>query len=265
MINWLRTGRKTDRHAPISVVRHGTGPKVLFVHGGASPETTWSGLEDLSQRWTLIFAYRRGFAPSPEPPNGRQDFEVDAADVVELLENRPHLVGHSYGGVAAAIAATHSPAQVRSLTLLEPALFLPSDDPEVNRFARMGEEVLTHGLQTKPATLREFLTIAGAPVPDDGPLPEQVKRGVRRARGSRPPSEAGPPLELLRDAGIPSLVVSGDHHPAIERMCDAVATALGAQRLICSGAGHFVAAAPGFADQLERFLTSVGKPKPADR
>jgi pimeloyl-ACP methyl ester carboxylesterase len=228
---------------------------VLLVHGGASPETTWSGLEHLSQRWTLTFAYRRGFAPSPDPPGGRQDFEIDATDIGGLLEGRPHLVGHSYGGVVAAIAAIRDPARVRSLTLLEPALFLPSDDPEVARFARMGEEFLAQGLETEPAMLREFLRIAGAPVPDHGELPEEVARGVRRAQGSRPPSEAHPPLEVLRDAGIPSLVASGDHHPAIERMCDAVAVALKAQRVACPGAGHFVGAAPGFADHMERFLS----------
>jgi pimeloyl-ACP methyl ester carboxylesterase len=243
-----------ERRPAIAVVRKGTGPEVLLVHGGASPETTWSGLARLREHWTLLFAYRRGFAPSPDPPDGRQDFELDAADVVELLQNRPHLVGHSYGGVAAAIAAIRRPAKVRSLTLLEPALFLPTDDPEVSRFARMGDEFLTHGLQTDPSRLREFLTVAGAPLPDDGPLPEEVARGVRRAHGSRPPSEARPRLELLRDVGFPSLVASGDHHPAIERMCDAVATALGARRVTCPGAGHFVAAAPGFADQLEQFL-----------
>jgi pimeloyl-ACP methyl ester carboxylesterase len=92
---------------------------VLLVHGGASPATTWSGLEQLSERWTLMFAYRRGFAPSPDPPGGRQDFELDAADICELLDNRSHLVGHSYGGVAATIAAIRRPSRVRSLTLLE--------------------------------------------------------------------------------------------------------------------------------------------------
>lgn len=246
-----------DPRSTVAVVRTGTGPEVLLVHGGASPEATWSGLEHLTERWTLASVYRWGFPPSPEPPTGRQDFELDAAALLDLLENRPHLVGHSYGGVVVAMAAIGQRAKVRSLTLLEPALFLPVDDPEVSRFARMGEEFLTHGLQTEPATLREFLRSAGARIPDDGPLPEEVARGVRRAQGTRPPSEARPPLELLRDAGIPSLVASGDHHPAIERMCDAVATALGARRVTCPGAGHFVAAAPGFPDQLERFLRSV--------
>lgn len=245
---------------PITVIRGGTGPEILLVHGGASPQTTWSGLEDLKERWTLMFAYRRGFAPSPDPPGGRQDFEIDATDIGELLDTRLHLVGHSYGGVAAAIAAIRRPTQVRSLTLLEPALFFPADDPEVARFQRMGEQCLIHGLDTEPTMLREFLKIAGAPIAGDGQLPDEVARGVLRAQGSRPPSQARPPLKLVRDAGIPSLVASGAHHPAVERMCDAVATALGAQRVIVPGAGHFVAAAPRFADQLEQFLMSVSQP-----
>jgi pimeloyl-ACP methyl ester carboxylesterase len=242
--------------APIAVSRIGEGPEVLFVHGGASPSTTWRGLEALSDRWTLAFAHRRGYPPSPEPPEGRQDFEVDATDICGLLDDRPHLVAHSYGGVGATLAAIRRPSQVRSLTLLEPALFLPPDDPEVARFARLGDQVLAQGLDTEPAALREFLRISGAPVPDEGPLPPEVVRGVRRAHGGRPPSETQPDLEVLRAAGVPSLVASGAHHPAIEKMCDAVATALGAERVSAPGAGHFVAAAPGFADHLERFLRS---------
>jgi pimeloyl-ACP methyl ester carboxylesterase len=204
-----------------------------------------------------VYVYRRGFAPSPSPPGGRQDFELDAADLLGLLDGCPHLVGHSYGGVGAAVAATQSPAQVRSLTLLEPALFLPEDDPAVASFARMGEAFLAHGVETEPATLREFLKISGAPVPEEGPLPPQVLHSVRRAHGGRPPSEARPPLEVLRDAGVPSLVASGGHHPVLERMCDAVAAALRGRRAVFPGAGHFVAAAPGFAAGLEQFLSST--------
>jgi hypothetical protein len=40
-------------------------------------------------------------------------------------------------------------------------------------------------------------------------------------------------------------------------MCDAVAAAIGAQRVVAPGGGHFVAAAPGFADQLEEFLLAA--------
>jgi pimeloyl-ACP methyl ester carboxylesterase len=177
---------------------------------------------------------------------------------VALLDNRPHVVAHSYGVLGALIAATRRPAQVRSLTLIEPPLYLVANDPEVARLKRIGDAVLTHGLDTDPATLREFLQLAGAPAVDEGPLSDEVARGVRRAHGGRLPGEARPALDVLRDAGIPSLVASGGHAAGLERICDALATALHAQRLVAPGAGHFVAAAPGFADRLEQFLISAG-------
>jgi pimeloyl-ACP methyl ester carboxylesterase len=241
----------------IVVTSKGRGPEVLLVHGGASPETTWSPLAPLSRRWTLVTMHRRGYPPSP-PPDRRQDFDVDADDLAPLLDSHPHAVAHSYGTMGALIAAARRPTQVRSLTLIEPPLaYLLPDDPDVARFTRIGEAVLTHGLETDPATLREFLTLAGAPGVDEGPLSDDVARGVRRAHGSRSPFEARPALDVLRDAGIPSLVASGDHDATLERINDAAATALGSQRLVAPGAGHFVAAAPGFADRLERFLNSV--------
>ena len=241
---------------PISVVRSGDGPEVLLVHGGASPDATWGALAPLSARWTLAFVHRRGYPPSPEPSEGRQDFEVDALDVLPLLAGRPHVVAHSYGALGALIAATRRPEDVRSLTLIEPPLYhLVPDDPEVQRLERIGDAVLTEGLDADPATLREFLRVAGAPDVDDGlALPEAVANGVRRAHGGRLPGEARPPLDVLREAGVRSLVASGDHSPGIERVCDALAAALDAKRLVVPGAGHFVASAPGFAERLEGFL-----------
>jgi pimeloyl-ACP methyl ester carboxylesterase len=243
--------------AGVAVIREGEGPEVLLVHGGASPATTWAGLEPLSARWTLAYMYRRGYPPSPPEPGGRHDFDVDADDIAELLSERPHVVAHSYGTLGAAIAAARMPERVRSLTFIEPPFYLQPDDPDVARLRRLGDEVLTHGLDADPKALREFLRIAGAPVPDDGPLPEAVAAGVRRAHGGRSPSEADPPLEVLRRAGVPCLVASGDHDPSAERICDLVTDALDAERLVAPGAGHFVAAAPGFADRLKQFLRAA--------
>jgi pimeloyl-ACP methyl ester carboxylesterase len=242
----------------VAVTREGEGPEVLLVHGGASPATTWGALAPLKARWTLARVHRRGYPPSPPPPEGRQDFEVDAADVASLLCARPHIVAHSYGVLGTLIAATRAPAPVRSLTLIEPPLYyLVPGDPEVARLERMGNAVLTHGLEADAATLREFLRLAGAPEVDDGPLPDEIARGVRRAHGGRLPAEARPALELVRDAGIPSLVASGGHAPGLERICDALSAVLDAQRLVAPGAGHFVAAAPGFVNRLHEFLVSA--------
>jgi pimeloyl-ACP methyl ester carboxylesterase len=243
----------------IAVVREGTGPEVLLVHGGASARTTWGALASLSEHWTLAFMHRRGYPPSPEPPRGRQDFELDASDIAPLLAARPHLVAHSYGVLGALLAAAAAPDQVRSLTLIEPPLwYLVPDDPEVTRLQLLGDAALTDGVDADPAGLREFLRLAGAAGVDEGPLPEEVAHGVRRAHGGRLPGEARPQLHRLRAAGVPVLVASGGHSEGIERVCDALAAELAAARVVAPGAGHFVADAPGFAAQLERFLACCG-------
>ncbi|WP_157978871.1 MULTISPECIES: hypothetical protein [Nocardia] len=80
---------------------------------------------------------------------------------------------------------------------------------------------------------------------------------MRRAHGGRLPREARPRLEAIRAHGTPTLVASGGHAPALERICDRLADVLDSQREVAPGAGHFVPAAPGFAERLERFLVSV--------
>ena len=242
----------------VCVRSKGSGPEVLLVHGGASPATTWSGLESLEARWTLAQVYRRGYPPSPSPPGTRHDFDVDAGDIAPLLARCPHVVAHSYGVLGTLIAASRAPSSVRSLTLIEPPLYhlVPGDDG-VAYLEQIGDAVLTHGLDADAAMLRDFLRIAGAQGVGDGPLPEEVANGVRRAHGGRLPGGARPALDRLRDAEVPALVASGGHAPALERICDALASELRAERLVAPGAGHFVAAAPGFAERLDEFLASV--------
>jgi len=242
----------------IAVRREGHGPESLLVHGGASPDATWGALAPLKARWTLASVHRRGYSPSPPPPDGRQDFDGDAADLLPLLGSRPHVVAHSYGVLGTLIAAAERPADVGSLTLIEPPLYrVVAGDPETERLERLGDLVLREGLDADPETLRAFLRIAGAPGVGDGPLPEAVANGVRRAQGARVPGEARPGLDPIREAGVRSLVASGDHTPGLERICDALAAALGAERLVAPGAGHFVVAAPGFVERLERFLLAI--------
>jgi len=241
----------------VEVERVGQGPELLLIHGGASPRTTWRGLDPLLTRWTLVTVYRRGFAPSPPPTRGHQDFDEDAADILSLLESRPHVVAHSYGGVGAMLAAARAPQRVRSLTLIEPPVHLVHDDPEAEHFKQIGEAFLAGGADTDPEIMREFLQIAGSPLADHGPLPDNVIAAAHRARGARSPYAAGLPLPALRDSRIPILVASGAHYGPIERNMDALAHALGSRRMIAPGAGHFVTAAAGFADRLGAFLASL--------
>lgn len=237
----------------IAVTREGRGPELLLVHGGASPVATWEALAPLATHWTLLAVHRRGYPPSPP---GRQDFDQDAADLAPLLESRPHLIAHSYGGLGALLAASGNPGGVKSLTMIEPPLFRVVDgDPDVEELERLGNDFLIHGLGAEPAGLRQFLQLAGAEgISDDEPLPEHVAQGVRRAHGGRLPGEARPDLRKLRDAGVPALAPSGGHSPAQERICDALAKELGGEHLIFDGAGHFVQRSAAFRERLERHL-----------
>ena len=242
--------------AQLEIRDQGSGPDLVLVHGGAGPVATWGALLPMAARRRLRLVHRRGYGASPEPAGGRQDFEIDAADLAAVLAQGgpPDLAAHSYGCHAALLATAADPGSVRSLTVIEPPLyFLNPGDPDVEALKEMGDEMITEGEHADPARLRAFLRIAGVEV-DDGPLPEPVLAGVRRAHGGRVPSESRPHLDSIRAAGVPCLVASGDHEPGLEKMCDALAERLDAERLRCPGAGHFVAAAPGFAAALEAFL-----------
>lgn len=241
----------------LAVRRSGAGPEVLLVHGGAPPDATWRGLERLSRRWTVVTAFRRGYPPSPPPPEGCGDHAVDADDLGHLLAGRPHVVCHSYGALGALTAAGRRPQRVRSLTVIEPPLYHVADHPEVRELQRIGDRVLTEGPETDEATLRSFLRLAGARIAPGAPIPDSALLGVRRAQGKRLPGEACPDLAALRAVAVPCLVASGGHSSALERICDGLAARLDAKRVVAPGAGHFVAAAPGFAEVLEEFLLEV--------
>ena len=78
---------------------------------------------------------------------------------------------------------------------------------------------------------------------------------LRLARGGRQPGEARPDLDAIRRAKVPVLVVSGDHLPAIERVCDRLADALAGDRAVIAGRGHAIPRADGFNERLEAFWT----------
>lgn len=234
----------------------GSGPRAVLVHGGAGPQRTWEMQAPLAERRQLVIPSRRGFNDSPS--TGRQDFEHDAADLIALLPPRAHLVGFSYGGLGALIAAAQRPDLVTSLTIIETPLFSAArGDPDVDRFEQLSNEFLTHGLDAQPEVLEEFLSVAALPAPGAGPLPPHVEAEFRLARGGRLPGEARPDLEAIRRAKLPVLVVSGDHLRAIERVCDRLADALAGDRAVIAGRGHAIPRAPGFNDRLEAFWAAA--------
>jgi hypothetical protein len=95
------------------------------------------------------------------------------------------------------------------------------------------------------------------PIPDE--LPSVLADGVRAVRAVRIlPWEVELPLDELAAVPFPKLVISGNHHPAFEAVCDVLAERLGAQREWVSGAGHSIPhAGAAFNQTLEAFLTQT--------
>ena len=231
-------------------------PRIVFVHGsvmGGRP--TWSGQRALGDRFRLDIVERPGFPPNP--PVERVDFEEHAVIVADRLNGGAHLVGHSYGGVIALLAAAAVPRSVRSLTVIEPPSTAVADgDPAADAFAREGIDWWRTGPTDDPeAFLRGFLAYAGSDYVPPSPLPAQLMQGARTLIVERGPWEATIPLDELSRAPFPTLVVSGGHHAGFDAICDVLVARLAAERLVLPGYGHSAQRHPDFNEQLARFVT----------
>ncbi|HEY2311475.1 MAG TPA: alpha/beta hydrolase, partial [Gaiellaceae bacterium] len=151
-----------------------------------------------------------------------------------------HLVGHSYGGVIALLAAARRPELLRSLTVIEPPAFGAARGiPAADEFMARIEAHWTSGPRDPAEFLRGFLTLVGSSTPP-GEFTPELLQGARTLMVERPPSEAVIPFDELAREPFPKLVVSGGHSPAFEALCDVLAERLGADRAILPGAGHSV-------------------------
>ncbi|HTI27376.1 MAG TPA: alpha/beta hydrolase [Kutzneria sp.] len=232
----------------------GQGPEVVLVHGAVlGGRECWRAQRPLTERWRLRAVDRPGHGRSPAV--GRQDFEVEAALLAEEVLDRPvHLVGYSYGGLVAMDAALLKPSAVLSLTVVEPpATWLARGDSVVDGWAAE-LRALCASTESAEQVLREFLPLAGAPVELTDPIHPTLVQGAERLRGARPPDEARPRLDALREADFPILAVSGGHMEQYEAICDAIADGTGAERVRCEGMAHLVPdVGEPFNDVLETF------------
>jgi pimeloyl-ACP methyl ester carboxylesterase len=225
----------------------GSGPRLVLVHGSVgNGGLTWGAQRELADRFTLVLLDRPGYPPNP--PLERIDFEVQAAQLAELLEPGDHLVAHSYGGVIALLAADE---RVRSLTVNEPPAFgLARGDEAVEEFLA----AMDRAPREPRAYLQHFLPLVGVSLDVPARLSPSFEAATRAAMVERPPHEAEIPLERLRALPFPKLVVSGAHSAALDAVADVLEAELPARRAVLPGAGHNVQRAPGYNEALAAFV-----------
>ena len=104
--------------------------------------------------------------------------------------------------------------------------------------------------------LRAFRGGVGSTHQTPAALDGELLHGVRLLMRERPPWEAEPQLERLRDAPFPKLVISGGHSPVFEAICDVLAARLHARRATVAGRGHTIPAnGEPYNELLESFLS----------
>jgi pimeloyl-ACP methyl ester carboxylesterase len=217
----------------------GKRPRLLLVHGSVvNVDLTWNVQKPLARRFEIVAPNRRGFPPGPDVES--VDFEDEAVWLEPFFEPRTHVVGHSYGGVIALLAAARCPEHVQSLTVIEPpALGVARGEPAVDEFVARIEEHWTNGPRDPAEFLRGFLALVGSSIPPGSFSPELLQ-GARTLMVERSPAEAVIPFDELAPTPYPKLVVSGGHSPAFEAVCNVLEKRLGAERAVLPGAGHSV-------------------------
>jgi pimeloyl-ACP methyl ester carboxylesterase len=238
------------------VVRGGSGPPLLYLHG-AIGQKGWSPfLERLARQFTVYAPYMPGYGNSGglEHLEDLHDLIIYHFALLDALDvPRAHIVGHSLGGMIAAEMAAMAPGVVDRLVLASPAGLWRDEDPVADLLALNADELLERLTATPDGAdsldgLRDMLSrdrmqdIAAAgkflwPIPDRG-----LKRRAYRIKSPtlilwggedriNPPSYAADFQSLITGSRTATLLNAG-HLLMLEQadaFADAVAGFLGGE------------------------------------
>jgi pimeloyl-ACP methyl ester carboxylesterase len=211
------------------------GPLVVLVHGSMDRASSFGHLARRLRDLQVVRYDRRGYGRSRDagPP---ADVQGHADDLLEVLGGRRAVVvGHSFGGTVALVAASREPGLVGGLLLYEPALSWLPWWPETS--AGGSAVAVADPADAAEAFLRRM--IGGR----WDTLPART-RADRRAEGPALVAElrslrAGPPCDVAA-IDLPAVVLRGDRSPEhLRRGAEVLAAWLPrAELLEVAGAGH---------------------------
>lgn len=110
---------------PLAARVSGSGPAMVLVHGTTNDKDAWAFVEPILAERHRVWAFdRRGRGESGDGEDYSLEREADDVRVVLAAtgDDRPHLVGHSFGAICSLEAASAGP-DLASLTIYEPPLF----------------------------------------------------------------------------------------------------------------------------------------------
>lgn len=244
---------------PVAITEWGgEGPSVLMIHGGVQGGIGGGPANFHAQRpladkgWRLRLMDRPGFGDSPS--RGPDDMEADGRLIADHLGEGSHVIGHSFGGAGALLAAALRPEAVRSLILIEPALQpLIFTDPEVaggEQGKKVGGVVAKFLMEARtPAEFAlNFARSMSRPGSDDNASLANIADdpakamalgcSLLRARGVSP-AEMKAAADRVRRHGVPVLVLSSGYNEGQEITAAVVARATGGTHAVVPCDSHF--------------------------
>ena len=210
----------------------GQGPGVVCLHSNASSSGQWRALMDLLAPKFHVFAVDAYDAGKSPAWTGEQTATL--SDEVALLEpvlakaGDPFtLVGHSYGGAIALLAALKHRKRVRAMALFEPTLFalVEAESPPPNDAdgicAAVARSVAALDAGDADAAAAYFIDYwmgsgswAGMPAPRRGPIAASI-RNIRS--WSRALLREPTPLAAFAALDMPVLYLTGRNSPPSSR------------------------------------------------
>ena len=135
MTSWM-TGICEANGAQIHYLRTGGGkPPLVLLHGLTGNGACWDPLaRSLENEYDVVMPDARGHGISSTPLQ-RYRYEDHASDVIELIRGlrlfAPVFLGHSMGGMTAAVVASLAAKIVRGVILVDPTFLSPQRQREV--------------------------------------------------------------------------------------------------------------------------------------
>jgi pimeloyl-ACP methyl ester carboxylesterase len=231
----------------------GHGPQVLLLHGwGGAIESFAPVLDDLYRSYTVATFDLPGFGQSSLPPSawGSADYARLTLRLMDRLQmDRPHLIGHSFGGQVSIQLAATAPERVGKLVLVCSAGIRtrPALATRLKRMAaRLGKWLAAHGGWIgERLRLAIYQRVQSQDYANAGPLRPTLVRVITE--------DLTPLLPLIQS---PTLLVWGAQDHAVPLSAAQVMARLipGTQLVVFENAGHFA-----YLDQFDRFRLLVGR------
>ncbi len=136
MTRWTKRTCKTNEINVHYLRTCGDKPPLVLLHGLMLSGACWTPLaRTLEKDYDVIMPDARGHGNSSAPNEG-YDYHRLATDVVHLIDalglDALMLLGHSMGGMTAALVANMQPQRLRGLILADPTFLTPERQREVH-------------------------------------------------------------------------------------------------------------------------------------